>query len=405
MTGYIKERYGTYYLVIRYKDEDGKRKTKWISTGLPLKNNRKNAEKLLRDTLAEYGESYEKDIKDDDAGPESEMFSISFTDYIGLWLENMKKQDVLQPNTIQFYESMCKNHIIPYFKDRNLLLADVDSSNLQEFINYEKVSGNNSLAKNKKEGLSPSSLKHLRTTLTLIFSQARKERLIFDNPTEFLVIPKIQKRDVDFYTESEISELLEKIKDEEIYPVIYTTLFYGLRRSEVCGLKWDSVNTVNKTVTIKHTVVRFSDVIEKDTTKTESSHRTLPLSPEIEEIFIRQKEKEAQGRKKYGKHYVKNGYIFKKESGEMFTPDYVTRKFSQLLKKYGLRHIRFHDLRHSCASLLVSKGYQLKDIQEWLGHSDIQTTANIYAHLDQSRKLNIMSAMQNINKTEVNTNA
>ena len=89
----------------------------------------------------------------------------------------------------------------------------------------------------------------------------------------------------------------------------------------------------------------------------------------------------------------------------MFTPDYVTRKFSQLLKKYGLRHIRFHDLRHSCASLLVSKGYQLKDIQEWLGHSDIQTTANIYAHLDQSRKLNIMSAMQNINKTEVNTNA
>ena len=193
---------------------------------------------------------------------------------------------------------------------------------------------------------------------------------------------------------------MQKIKDEEIYPVIYTTIFYGLRRSEVCGLKWDSIDFKNKTVTIKHTVVRFSDVIEKDTTKTESSRRTYPLPQELEDIFLRQKEKERDNRKLYGKNYVSNSYVFKRESGEFYNPDYISRKFSKLLEKYGLRHIRFHDLRHSCASWLVSNGYQLKDVQEWLGHSDIQTTANIYAHLDQSRKLNIMSALQSINKNE-----
>lgn len=91
----------------------------------------------------------------------------------------------------------------------------------------------------------------------------------------------------------------------------------------------------------------------------------------------------------FGKEYVNNDYIFKWDNGKTYSPDYISKKFSQLLKKNGLRHIRFHDLRHSCASLLVANGFTLKDIQEWLGHADIQTTANIYSHLDVERKKNI----------------
>ena len=401
MTGSLVEKSDRYYIVLNTRDADGRPKKKWISTGLPVKNNKRNAEEMLRNILDEYREETER------AEERKRMIlndgidrTISFVDFIEKWLQILKLSQALQQNTIQFYESMCRNHVIPYFKDMNLLLIEVTGEDLQMFINYEKRNGNRSLDKKKKSGLSPSSVKHIRTVLTQIFKEARKQHLITDNPCEFISIPRQIKRDVTVYDEDEIQEMLDKLKDEEIFPVIYVTLIFGLRRSEVCGLKWDSVNFRTKTVTVNHTVVRFSDIIEKDTTKTESSHRTYPLPPEIEDIFLKQREKEELGYMKYKEFYVENEYIFKKESGEPYNPDYISRKFSQLLKKHGLRHIRFHDLRHSCASYLISNGYQLKDIQEWLGHSDIQTTANIYAHLDTSRKKSLMEAMRSCKPTK-----
>ena len=144
---------------------------------------------------------------------------------------------------------------------------------------------------------------------------------------------------------------------------------------------------------IKHTVTRFSEVIEKDSTKTNSSYRTYPLPPEIEEIFRKQKSRERRGIILYGDEYHHNDYIFKWDYGKPYAPDFITRKFNRMLVNNELPVIRFHDLRHSCASLLLSKGFTLKDIQEWLGHSDIEVTANIYTHLDQERKKNIMSSI------------
>ena len=132
---------------------------------------------------------------------------------------------------------------------------------------------------------------------------------------------------------------------------------------------------------------------EKDTTKTSSSYRSYPISEDVEKMLKSIKEKENENRKLFGKEYIENDYIFKWENGKLYSPDYITSKFSKLLKKHNLPHIRFHDLRHSCASLLISKGFTLKDIQEWLGHADIQTTANIYSHLDIKRKSNISNSL------------
>ena len=147
-------------------------------------------------------------------------------------------------------------------------------------------------------------------------------------------------------------------------------------------------------VTIKHTVVRTNKIVEKDRTKTDSSFRTFPMSKEIDNLLLNLREEENKNRLKYKEKYIENDYIFKWPDGSMYNPDQITKHFVGLLKKYGLPPIRFHDLRHSCASLLMSKGYQLKDVQEWLGHSDIETTANIYGHLDQSRKKELMNAFK-----------
>lgn len=404
MTGSLQVKNGKYYAVIRFKDSSNKQKQRWISTGYEVKNNKRKAEQKLKDIISELENQGNKELPNeaDDAClqadscvvvPAEEADNPSGTllwEYVERWMRVIRQRDRLEENTYQGYESICNKHIIPYFKPRKTLIEDITPDLLQEFIDYERANGN---SKKGKTELSRTSLKRIKIVLGLVFKEARRDGLLTTNPTEFLVLPKSVKRDVTYYNEKQLKTLFDSIRDEDIFPIIYVTVLYGLRRSEVLGLKWDSVDFENKTVTIKHTVVRFSDVIEKDRTKTASSYRTYPLPEEIERIFLQQKEKEKLGRKKYGELYEENDYIFKWDYGRMYNPDFITRKFSKLLKANGLPHIRFHDLRHSCASLLISKGFTLKDIQEWLGHADIETTANIYAHLDQERKNKIMASI------------
>lgn len=401
MTGSLQIKNGKYYAVIRFKDSNNKTKQKWICTGYEVKNNKRKAEQKLQDILFELENSDIKNVSPKTADntelkeiqPSEEDECPSGTllwEYVERWMKVSRQRDRLEENTYQGYESICKKHIIPYFKSHKTLMEDITSDVLQEFIDYERENGNN---KKGKSELSRTSLKRIKIVLGLVCKEARKDGVISTNPTEFLVLPKSVKRDVTYYNEKQLKTLFESIKDEDIYPIIYVTVLYGLRRSEALGLKWDSVDFENKTVTIKHTVVRFSDVIEKDRTKTASSYRTYPLPNDIENLFIQQREKEKLGRKTYGELYEENDYIFKWDYGRMYNPDFITRKFSKLLKANDLPHIRFHDLRHSCASLLISKGFTLKDIQEWLGHADIETTANIYAHLDQERKNKIMASI------------
>ena len=109
--------------------------------------------------------------------------------------------------------------------------------------------------------------------------------------------------------------------------------------------------------------------------------------------MLREKEKENKNKILFGKEYVVNDYVFKWDNGVPYPPAYISHKFSKMLKQYNLPHIRFHELRHSCASILISLGFTLKDIQEWLGHADIKVTANIYSHLDIKRKTVIAQAM------------
>ena len=170
--------------------------------------------------------------------------------------------------------------------------------------------------------------------------------------------------------------------------------FYGLRRSEVIGLRWDAIDFEKKTITIKHTVTQTtldgkSVIIEKDRTKTKSSYRTLPLVKPFEDALLRKKAEQVENRRLCGKCYDKShlDYINVNEMGKLISPGFLTQHFPLVLERNGMKKIRFHDLRHSCASLLYANGVALKDIQEWLGHSDISTTSNIYTHLDYSSKV------------------
>ena len=169
------------------------------------------------------------------------------------------------------------------------------------------------------------------------------------------------------------------------------------------GLRWDAIDFEAGTLTIRHIVTSANIegkhvLIQADRAKTKSSLRTLPLVAGFAQRLKELKEQQEYNERLCGNCYNKKykGYLFVDEMGNLILPNTVSENFGKLLKAHGLRHIRFHDLRHSCASLLLKQRVPMKQIQEWLGHSDISTTANIYAHLDSQSKQLSAATMEKV---------
>ncbi|HHX23868.1 MAG TPA: site-specific integrase [Thermoanaerobacterales bacterium] len=368
-TGSLQIKYDKYYMVINTYDRDGKRKQKWISTGLAVRGNKKRAEKLLREQLREY-EQLECLIKTD----------MLFSDAIRHWLKKIAL--TVDETTLQGYEILAETQILPYFEDNKIRLIDVTRQVLQAYIDDKHQNGR----RDGKGGLSPRTLRLHKNILNQTLNEAIKNGYILTNPCDMVILPPLQRYESNYYNAEQINALLEAIREETLYPLIKFTVVYGLRRSEVLGLKWDSVDLENELVTIRHTVTKVTRTVEKNKTKNATSHRSFPLLPELKTMLLELSKKEEENKRVFAGVYNDCQYIFKWDNGRPFSPDYVSRKFKNLLKKHDLPRIRFHELRHSCASFLINKGFALKDVQEWLGHSDIKITANIYGHLDVARK-------------------
>lgn len=376
MTGSLTVKNGKYYAVLNVY-ENGKRKKKWISTNLPEKGNKRKAEQFLREKLAEY-ERMEGIVHSD----------IRFSDYVRIWLEQIAR--TVDPVTMQGYQVTAEGHILPYFDERKTALADIDCKILQQYIDTKHISGR----LDGKGGLSPKSIRAHKNIISQALDMAVKNKLIPSNPCQFVILPPLVRYESTFYNETQIKNLFVVLKDDPMLPLVKITALYGLRRSELLGLQWDSIDFEAKTMTIRHTVAKVTEVIAKDKTKNASSRRTFPLTAEALDIFKVAKCHEEQNRIAFGKEYQENSYVFKWADGRPYSPDYVSHRFNDLLKKHNLQHIRFHELRHSCASMLIAMGWSLKDVQEWLGHSDIQMTANIYSHLEIARKNKIAASLE-----------
>ena len=369
VAGHLQEKNDFYYIVLSYKDAAGKRKTKWEATGLSVKRNKKKAEALLLERRRNFMvPTAPAEIRLDD--------DILFSDFMLKWLEVTKSS--IQITTYASYQGMVERVIVPYFRKRGIKLVDLKATDLQDFYNkqLERVKAN--------------SVIHYHANIHKALKYAVKIDLIPTNPADKVERPKKNEFKGSYYSADEIHALTEIAEGTKLEIPVLLASFYGLRRSECAGLRWCAVDFRARSMVINHTAVLSSGrVIYADSVKTKSSYRTLPLSDSLRRYLTDLRRRQNANRKKYGKAYCQSDYVCCREDGSPLRPDYISREFERVCRRACLPRIRFHDLRHSVATILLQQGFSLKQIQDWLGHSDISTTANVYAHVPYVEKVSI----------------
>ena len=352
----------------------------WISTG--LKDTPENIKKAseMRNKLLDI-----KEIKSPDR-------NISISKYADCFLESKKRE--ISDTTLSSYFYRTKR-IKKYFG--NTKVRDINKTMVENFLDNMFMDSH----------VQRRTVKDTKVLLSGIMEQAVKDGLIPTNPAKEAVISKNladkyakeKNSDDEFFSYEEAQLFLDKIKDHKLYELFYVTLFFGLRREEILGLRWSALDFKNKTMSINHTVTKGTSVNRVNSTKTDSSTRKYPLTDEQTEMFRRLKQREYEYRKLCGNGYFESDYIFKHRDGSLFYPDYPSKLFAKLIKKLPElpQEITFHGLRSSCVSILVHRGMDVKSIQKWVGHADIDTTLKIYAKVkDKEAKKEISDAMTGI---------
>ena len=427
MTGRLVVKGGRYYVVISYQDSRGKNKQKWKATGLPVKNNKRIAEELMREIVANFDPQVEELMKRSNGAHKIKMpksrtpqvrsivqmqpsyimqgqpmmqlgymwnqrqvmgEDMLFGDYLMQWIEMAKPN--LQISTYSSYKGKIK-HIAPYFNERGITLQNISPMDIQAYYAW--------LIEN---GKSVQSCTHSHVIIRRALEIAYRTDRIPVNPAAKVEKPKSPKYEAKYYDLKQLKVLFEKLKGDKYELMYKMTAFYGLRRSELCGIKWSSIDFDNNKLTLNSSIVQASlnsktVIVKKDVMKNAASKRTMPLIPEIKEALLKLKAEQDKNKAYFSNYYNQEylDYVWVDEIGMIVNPNTLTNHFQKFLEQHGLPKIRFHELRHSCASLLLACGVNMKEIQEWLGHSAISTTADIYSHLNYSSKLNVANTLTN----------
>ena len=378
VSGTLALKNGYYYAVLSYQDAAGKSHQKWVSTGLPQKGNKRRAEQELIRIRSKF------EVPRVAGELNSNML---FADYLDQWLEIVRAR--IKPATFGSYQGMVKSTIGPYFRKKELTLKELEARHIQQFYTE------------KLKTVTPNSVIHYHAVIYQALKYAMKTDMVPQNVAMKVDRPRKNSFQPTFLDAEQMQKLFEIVKGTRLELPVLVAAFYGLRRGEVCGLKWNAIDFERGTITIRHTVTSLqvgekTKMYAQDSAKTKSSMHTLPLVGSFAEYFKEVKTAQEVNKKVCGNcyNYEYDGYVFVDELGDLMRPEYLTSYFPQYIQKHGCKRMRFHDLRHSCASLLLANGVPLKQIQEWLGHSDFSTTANIYAHLDYRSKISSAQAME-----------
>lgn len=383
MEGSVRKKGNRWYYSFEIdRDETGKRKRIERAGG----KTKKEALEALRNALNNYDNGYVEPKK------------IILDDYINDWLENFIKEN-RKITTYQRYKEIYKNSIKPYIGYTSL--KDITPIKIEKLLQGEK-----------KKGLSSSSLQGIYGVLNSLFNRAIKLKVLKDNPCKYVDRPKREKFTPNTLTIDEFKKIINTLDKSNNYNdyvmriALQVILELGLRRGELAGLEWSNIDHNNNCINITNNLVYTNNNVVMSTPKTDESMRTLYVSNNIIQLLKKHKLLQNELKLKYGPNYIENtfnskkyDFIFTWENGKYIHPNYYTVRFKKILKANNInKNIRFHDLRHTNATLLLEQGIDFKVIQTRLGHSDINTTLNIYSHVNLDMQKKATDKLSNLMK-------
>jgi integrase len=325
--------------------------------------------------------------------------------FLDRWLENTAKPAV-RYSTYRGYEQIVRCHLVPELG--KIRLAKLSADDVEAFCNRALTSGR--VVKPKEDTgspdtgetspppdttLSPRTVQYCHAVLRMALQTALKRGLVHRNVAALVSAPKVSREPVEPFTVAESRKFIEKAAGEPLEALYVVTLALGLRRGEVLGLKWDAIDLEQSRVWVRWALQRQKKqglvLVEP---KSRSSRRPLALPPFVVATLKDHRKRQAEQRLAAGPKWQDTGHLFTMEDGRPMSPEFAYKEFCRFLERAELRHVRFHDLRHSCASLLFAQGCSLRLVMEILGHSQIALTANTYTHLLPEADREAAHAMQ-----------
>lgn len=316
---------------------------------------------------------------------------LKVKDWLTTWLETYKKPSVKQ-NTFEGYERVVKGHLIPTLG--SLYLKDLRPEHIQAMINEKSTKGNLLTG----DPLQPRMVEYIYAVLHGALDQAYKNQIIIYNPCDMVNKPQKVKKEFICWTAEQANKFLAAIKKDRNYIIYLLALTTGMRRSELLGLRWDDVDLKKNLLSVKQVMVRVKGGYKFQDPKTKKSKRTIQISDKVAAALKEWKRKQNIEKAAFPGEYNEQNLILCSIMGEPVNPESVSRNFKKDLEAAKMPDIRFHDLRHCHASMLLEQGIDLKTISDRLGHSTITMTADIYSHITDKLQAKAVTSLDSVLK-------
>ena len=358
-----------------FEDENGKTKRKSVTA-----KTKSECQEKLNKTKEEY-------LKEQSVLSSHTYLTDSdptLNEWYEIWINTFCK-NVIKDYTVNGYEQRFKTNILPALGD--MKLSELSTVNCQQFLVGLFSDGRQRGREKHGNGLAYYSVKGIERTLSSCLQKAVDEDLIPKNPLSKVKLPNCAKPEMKTLKKEELTAFLEEAKRSGCYEFYYLELTTGMRLGEICALEWDDLSLENKTITVNKAVQKIKGEVKINTPKTKSSIRTIRLCDECIRLLSELK----------ANQIPKSKYIFPSSvTGEIRDTSAVTRRLHRIQDRAGVPKIRFHDLRHSFATLSLEQGMDIKTVSHMLGHTDAGFTMNTYMHVTDSMQENVANTMGNL---------
>lgn len=365
-TGHIKTRKGkngniSYQLVVEVEPD-------------PVTGKRNRYYRTVKGTKKQVNDALRKFQNEIESGNTVAPSTMKVSDWMDQWVNQYLPN--IEATTRAGYKDKIKNQINPHLG--NIQLKALNANTIQNWVNTLY----------NTQGLSPKTIRNAYLNLHAALEKAVITRMIPSNPCNGVELPKNQKYKASIYTTQEINAMLALAKDTDMYIPLLLVCSVGFRRGELLALKWEHIDFERGIIHIQSNTVIADGTVCTKAPKSSAGIRDVTIGSNVLAELKLARAQYYSNKLAMGAGFTDSGLVVSQPNGKPFRPESMTQKWERFVKKHGLKHIRFHDLRHSCTTMMVEAGVDLKTVQTRIGHANITTTMNVYAHctpaMDQS---------------------